>query len=113
MSLDIHAVCERHGVESAPDGYGGWYASYITVDQQRVEGNGDTCSDAVCAALKVRYGIETHVAPTITDGQMWQAMAMVDGLPVDRYSYESELDAVVQVADCLTLPPVAGEARNG
>ena len=94
---ELTAARERHGI-TVHDLSGGFYAADAGLVGDWMDTNQ---ADAVCALLKARWGIDTGMAPTITDGCMWQAVTFRDGEPIDEYSYESELAAVVALADRL------------
>ena len=105
---DLTAVCERHGIETVPyEGHGmldkhmHWYARNPRGMFAKFGAEGVTEQDAVLNVLRLMYEISTGMAPTISDGCMFMAVSHRTGEPVDEYSYESEFEAVVRVADRL------------
>ncbi len=96
---ELAAVCARHRLLHGQSTDGRWWCE--TPDQNPGVAGYPTAADALCALLKAGYYIRTSVELTITEGERWQAVVRNDGKLTGAYSYESELAAVIALADQL------------
>jgi hypothetical protein len=102
-ALDLHAVCERHGI-SVVELCGGFYAAQ---GETIGEWTAYTPADAVCALLKARYRIGTGSPCAARSSSRtpppWLAAKWEKGKPETVVSAfgPTELAAVVALADRL------------